>query len=695
MPSHGATMDFFGQQTRTRRRTVVLALLLALAVGVIVGVVYPIFAFLVAWVGPHGGAGDRDPDWEKMWAMMWQWEMVIGVSLGVLALVIGATMYKIYQLARRGGAGIAELLGGTLVTADTQDPDERKLLNVVEEMAIASGMSVPPVYIMNEESGINAFAAGFTPEDAVIGVTRGAVVYLSRDELQGVVAHEFSHVLNGDMRLNLRLIGIVHGLMVIALIGYGMLAAAGSRRRRSYRSRDEGKGRAAIALIGVVLIAVGMTGVFFGRLIKAAISRQREFLADAAAVQFTRNPAGLAGALQKIGAHKRHGRISGSQAEEASHMFFGRAVAGGSILDSHPSLKQRIRRIDPSWDGTFPELKAPFASDAEASDQQTDTEQEDQQQQSSGPLGGIEGADFARVAVTGAVLAGAAATQQRAKEARGADVAQNALAQVGEPTAAHLEHARELRAAIPDELIAAVQETGGGRALVYALLLHDDEDVRAAQWRRLEEHAEAAAYERTRQLAPMVAELPRETRLPMIDLAMPAMRQLTPEQYTGFRENMNQLIRADRRVSLFEWMMRRVVVHRLEPQITGADRPRTRYYNLRQLGKPVGGLLSTLAYLGAADEQEARQMFDAGVSVLDIDPPTMWDTGDCNLDAVGEALDRLAEVALRHKRTLLTACATCIAANQRVTAREAELLRAISDSLDVPMPPLLPGQPLA
>ena len=237
------------------------------------------------------------------------------------------------------------MLGGRLVNPAQPDPDERKLLNVVEEMAIASGIPVPQVYVLPEEKGINAFAAGHSTSDAVVAVTQGALRLLTRDELQGVIGHEFSHILNGDMRLNLRLMGLIFGILCLAVIGRVLLHVRGG-----------GKDKNPLPLLGLVLVLMGWVGVFFGRLIQAAVSRQREFLADASAVQFTRNPAGLAGALKKIGGLSYGSKLKNAHAGEASHMFFGNGMGGSflGLMETHPPLAERILALEPDFDGEFP-----------------------------------------------------------------------------------------------------------------------------------------------------------------------------------------------------------------------------------------------------------------------------------------------------------------------------------------------------
>ncbi len=329
-------MDFFGAQDRARRNT--SRLLFLFGAAVIALVILTDLAVAVAF-GFLGANASIDP------------ERLLMVS-GVVCAGIGlACLFKHLQLAR-GGKVVAEMLGGRLLDPASTEPAERRLLNIVEEMALAAGLPVPPVYVLPETS-INAFAAGHASADAVIGVTEGSMRLLARDELQGVVAHEFSHVLNGDMRLNLRLIAALHGILFIALSGRLLLEGVGRSSRRS-GSRDN-SGLLLLGL-GVSFLVIGWVGVFFGRLIKAGVSREREYLADASAVQFTRNPLGLADALRKIGGPGAHGLIANPRAETASHLFFAQALNTRllSLFATHPPLDERIRLLDPAWNGELP-----------------------------------------------------------------------------------------------------------------------------------------------------------------------------------------------------------------------------------------------------------------------------------------------------------------------------------------------------
>jgi Zn-dependent protease with chaperone function len=293
-------VDFFARQDKARRNTKLLVFYFSLAVIFLILAVYAAASLIFSGIELKNSLDEASFTWSQLELLLW-------TAIGTLAVILIGSVFKTLQLAR-GGSAVAELLDGRLVNSNARDADERKLLNVVEEMAIASGVPVPQVYVMDGEASINAFAAGHSASDAAISVTRGCMTMLSRDELQGVIAHEFSHILNGDMRLNLRLIGLIFGILCLTVIGRVLVRSRGRKN--------------PLPLLGIALIIIGWAGVFFGRLIQAAVSRQREVLADASAVQFTRNPAGLAGALKKIGGLAYGSRLQSPHAEEASHLFF-------------------------------------------------------------------------------------------------------------------------------------------------------------------------------------------------------------------------------------------------------------------------------------------------------------------------------------------------------------------------------------
>ncbi|MDR6918966.1 Zn-dependent protease with chaperone function [Pseudomonas sp. 3296] len=330
-------MNFFEHQDRARRHTSLLVLLMGVAVLSLISLTSGALILIL-----HNQ--------KSLLVALTDWQLVGDVTVVVLAMVLGGSLYKAAQL-RAGGKKVAERLGGRLLSNESKDVDEHRVMNVVEEMAIASGTLVPAVYLL-EDAAINAFAAGWAPQDAVIGITRGAMCVLNREELQGVIAHEFSHIYNGDMRLNTRLTAIVHGLLLLGLTGTLILRTASYRRSSSNDDKKDTNFSQAIMMVGGTLWALGYTGTFFGNLIKARICREREFLADASAVQFTRTPQGIAGALKKIGSHSQGSTLQAIHAQEFSHLYFCDGVKAGlsGMMSTHPPLAVRIHRIDPQWD---------------------------------------------------------------------------------------------------------------------------------------------------------------------------------------------------------------------------------------------------------------------------------------------------------------------------------------------------------
>ncbi len=490
-------MDYFQNQDVARKKTGLLVFLFVTAVVLIILSVY------VAVAAVLGSAETASPE-ETVSALgsLWNPELFGMVALGTSALIAGGSLYKVAALSG-GGHTVAELLGGRLLLPDQANLDERRVLNVVEEMAIASGLPVPPVYLLENEPAINAFAAGHTTGDAVVAVTSGTVERLTRDELQGVIGHEFSHILNGDMRLNIRLMGVLFGILVIGLTGWIIFRSStgGGYVRLGARDDDDRKGVNPLPLIGLALYVIGYVGVFFGNLIKAAVSRQREFLADASAVQFTRNPEGLAGAFKKIGALDAGSRIADPHAEEASHMFFGEAVGGLNelfgLLATHPPLVERIRRIDPSFNGDFSQVNVEM------------TPQEAPQTSSTRP------SRWTRPGVLGLTAA-------------------RAVAGVGTLDQEHIDYATDLKESMPQSLTESLRDPLGAQAVVFALLLDPGEAVRRVQLAWLDAHALPAATHETRKLLVDAQRLAPEARLPLVEMAAPALCQMTPAQFHDF-----------------------------------------------------------------------------------------------------------------------------------------------------------------
>jgi Zn-dependent protease with chaperone function len=596
------------------------------------------------------------------WTEVGDLQFLASVVIGTLTIVGAGSLVKIWQL-RAGGTAIAESLGGRRIDSNTTNLNERKVINVIEEMALASGIPTPPVYFLDREPGINAFAAGFTPSDAVIGVTRGTVETLSRDELQGVIAHEFSHILNGDMRLNLRLIGLLNGILVIGIIGYYIFRIALSSGS-GLSSRKRGN-LSLFIVIGGAIMVIGYVGTFFGKLIKAAVSRQREYLADASSVQFTRNPSGIAGALKKIGGFAAGSRVQSPNAPEVSHMFFGESVPSwfGGLLATHPPLPSRIQRIDPSWKGEFEVTSA-------LSEQ------------------GV--AESPTIEAATSRLAGQATRPRR--EPIGAREIESAMAQAGRPTENHVHYAVRLIQGLPATIVAAARESYGARALVFALVINRESETRAKQLDWLSRSVDQGVNKLTLKLLPLVEALAPEVRLPLVDLAVPSLRTLSTAQYQEFKESLVALITADQKIDLFEWMLQRVMFSHVEPQFMRVRAPRVRYQGLDPLRSQCQLLLSTVAHAGASDARLQAVAFERGASNIGLPGLAMEPAERCSLQALDQALHDLAETAPRLKKQLLNACVACITADRQVTVSEAEILRAIADSLGCPIPPFLAGE---
>ncbi len=651
-------MDFFANQDQARKHTKVLVFYFVIAVLCIIASVYIASVLIFYGVNAKQTVGTPPPE-----LVLWDPKLLLTVVLGTLGVVIMGSLYKTAALAKGGGA-IAEALGGQLINPNTTQADERKLCNVIEEMAIASGVPVPKIYVLDDEKGINAFAAGHTPNDAAIGVTRGCMTLLNRDELQGVIGHEFSHILNGDMRLNLRLIGVIFGILCLAVIGRVLIYS---------RSRSR-EGNNPLMFLGLALIVIGAIGVFFGRLIQAALSRQREFLADASAVQFTRNPPGLSGALQKIGGVGS--KLESAHAGEASHMFFGNGMGKSFLgaLATHPPLDQRIRAIDPSWDGKFKtaSIKAVEEDDAHQTAKPTPS-----------------GFPFP-------AIPGMPGTQNDDKGFMSNMVLMGAvLPNLGKPTPQHLRYAEELRKSFPDKLLFTAREPLDATALIYAILLSPDDILRTKQLKELGERTEPGVGETITALRADVVKIASSARLPLVNIALPALRQLRPDEFEQFDQTLKWLIESDGEIEIFEFVLQKIVRRHLASQSGGTRPASIQYHTLKPLVQDANVVLSALANASSSNQEEVEKAFRAGeghlatkVSGLQHLPPEA-----SGLKQLDTALDHFALAAPQVKKTLIETCVQIVGEDGLIQESEAELLRAIADTLDCPIPPFIEISP--
>ena len=644
-------MNFFAHQEQARRQTRRMLVLFALAVVVIVAAI-DLVLLVALGADAHNAQGIRAGG-------------VLAISLFVLLVIGCGSLYRIATLSG-GGVAVARQLGAVPVPADTTDFAWRRLHNVVEEIAIASGVPVPAVYVLEEEACINAFAAGYAPTDAAITVTRGALDKLTRAELQGVIAHEFSHVLNGDMRLNIRLMGVVFGILVIATIGRKIAQLAGRGR-----SRDIG----GVVAFGLALFVVGYLGVVGARLIKAAISRQREFLADASAVQFTRQTEGIAGALKKIGALAEGSKLASADKEEVAHMLFGDGVGYSALFATHPPLRARIQRLDPAFRAD--ELKAIAAAWSQPVPASEDDDSAD-----------VSIAGFAPVARIRPVASVAGAALPAA-DARLSLSPPRVAAPVGNPGHDDRRAAQGLRGAIPPPLREAARAPAQAMSLVYALLLSQEPEVRARQLDLVASRRDGATRDRVDGLFAALADLHPMQRLPLASLAFPALRRRPRPQLAAFTALLDQLIGADDRITLGEYCLARLVklqvIEALDP---GAVRMTGRV-KLPTVAAELRDVLAIVARHGHDDEASARRAFALGLhealpgSAIAYAPPPVW------MSALDQALPRLDWLAPAGKELVIRALTRAIGADGVVSVAEAELLRTICAGLHCPLPPLL------
>jgi Zn-dependent protease with chaperone function len=643
-------MDFFARQEIARRRTWWLVVLFFAALTGIIATTY----FACVMIIQNFVQDPTAPQYAT--TMLWNPSVMGGVSALVSLVVLGGTTFKLAQL-KQGGSKVAEMLGGRVLNTASSQFYERRLLNVVEEMALASGVPVPAVYVLSGQGGINAFAAGYSINDAVVGVTEGTMKGLKREELQGVIAHEFSHILNGDMRMNIRLIGIVHGLLVLAIIGRVLLRVSGGARGGGGKKNG---GAALIVVLGLALIIVGYAGYFFGGLIKRAVSRQREYLADASAVQFTRNPFGLAGALKKIGGLARGGIIDNNRAEEVSHLFFAdgikRFMGAGSLFSTHPPLEKRVKLLDPTFDGEFPII----TEDALALSGQDEQARDAMEKKSR---------EFIKRTVM-----------------MGGDLAlnpQQIIQQVGVLDAASLDAANGLMAAIPKELRETTRDPVGAQALLLALIISaTDQESSTDAWTWIP----ASLMDSASRSVDLLLNVPDEYRLALVDLSLPALRTLHPGQIERYLETIEQIIDTDKRVDLFEFAVYEIVKAGLREKL---DLPFTRITvtSVPAVSNECAVLLSMLASAGHQDQTSIATAFEKGAAQLNGTNITLKPADALTVDDLSRSLSVLLTTNMPVRQKILEAALACLMSDQKATIKELEIFRAFAAALEVPVPP--------
>lgn len=622
-------MDFQLHQEEAKQNTVKLMALLGLGVLAIVLVVSALLVGLFYY-----DSGTLRP------------VAALAVAVPVTAAgVIGTSLVKSSQIRGGGGSYVATSLGGRQVDFNTIDPAERQLANVVEEIAIASGMVVPSVFLLDDEPGINAFAAGWTADTAAIGVTKGALVHLNRRELQGVIAHEFSHIRNGDTRVKTRIIGWVFGISVITVLGRLLLQHMWFAPRRR-NSKDNSA--MLIMAAGVGLLAIGSLGTLFARLIQAAVSRQREFLADASAVQYTRDPSGIGEALIKIGSLGTGNKVQAAHATETSHLFFSSAIS--TSFATHPPLKNRIRRLVPEWDGNYKELEPALEATAQA-----------------GPHGD------GPAAVVGSSLVGSEHAFERPAFAG--------------PTEAHIEHTRGLLAQIPSQTQNYLRTHQGAVSAVLGALMSTEPQLRARQLEAVGRDLSMYPGELAA-ASNIISDLDRSLQLPAIDIALHAIQQTPYDYKIRLGRTILDIERSPDDKDLFRWMLRRVLLTHLADQHDDGSVKHSR--PLQDLGNEAKVVLAVLAHFNSSGPNHVQSSFEAALAEIGVETHQAPTVEELGFDLMDEALERLSHLDRPGREAFVTAAAAVVLHDERCTTEEAELLRVVADAVRLPVPPLLP-----
>ena len=571
-------------------------------------------------------------------------------SLITLAAISLGTLEILAQLSMGQGA-LATLLAGRPIRRDSGRDDERRLVNIVDELSIASGLAAPPLYVLNREQGINAFAAGASPSQAVIVVTQGALEQLSRDELQAVIAHEFSHILNGDIRLNLRAVCVLQGIVFLSAIGRFMMqyySGAGTEEGRRFVHLP-------LALAGVGVFAVGSIGLLFCRIIQASISRERENLADASAVRFTRNADALCGALARIKVNADGSRLRNWHGDALAHMLFAPPSPNwlSALAATHPPIEERMRRINPHVSSLFYFDKARKPRAAEERKQEQPAPEQEKPR-----------------TIVPRRLTGVAAL----------------IAAIGEPGAEQLEYARSLLAYLAPSIREALRDPLGAQAVMLGLVLEEELTIRTRQMTAIAAHSGIEALARKAEvIAPTLRQLDRAYRLPLVALAVPVLKSLDETARNAFLEALRQTLVADQRLTLGDFVLATILDWTLGPKARRAGG--VRYQARSELAAEVTLVLSLLAYSGTGDAAEAAAAFDKGKAALGLPVLVLGEKGALQLSQVTAAIERMSVLAPLEKAHLLEGFSATVAADDNIKLVEHELLRALACVLDCPMPP--------
>lgn len=669
-----STMNFFEHQDRARKTT------RRLYIYYFIAVLFVIVALNVCLLGILQFLSGVDSDSLKDSLSFFQ--TTEGFT-GAIACITGVSSLLIFsgagirssQLKSLNGGQVAESLGGRLVSSNTKDRRERRLLNIVEEMSIASGVPVPKVYILDNENSINAFASGWNTDEAAIAVTKGALDYFNRDELQGVIGHEFSHILNGDMTVDMRMVGLLFGLELIFLCGYFLfrvMLSSSSSSDSSSSSKDSKGGGAIILLllIGLLIMIIGYIGKAAANIIRMAISRQKEYLADASAVQFTRNPEGIGYALIKIGQINSNNPITNPNAAACGHFFFS-SINAVNLWDSHPPLEERIARILPNYNGHIPQSilrdlrNPPGLMNDDVDEQQDNLSDRLKKRFPKRPLDVIKDRlpeqVQEQIGVFGNGVLGVSAL--------------NASAQTTFQSSVHTSDNSESL----DELI---HEPYSVHGVIYALLMNHDPEIQNRQWEILRKNQNEHMLNLVERLIPQVESLSCADKIRVVELSVSALRQMSFEQYQMFRLNIVALTEADQKIDLFEFSLRMILTGRLDVAF-GLRKESIQYHSPNELFNEFRLTLGYIAWQGADNNQDAYNAFMAAASQIGAMNIVFLDKNELSMNAFANSLKKIQHSSMEIRKMFFQSFVACINYDGKITSKEEDLISVIGACLNL------------
>ncbi|MFO1375287.1 MAG: M48 family metalloprotease [Agitococcus sp.] len=630
--------DFFGRQQQARLVTRYLLIYLVLVMVLIAVAVNIFFYFVAILTGYDDGQGS------------WLWHVWSAKAYGATVSLIASGSMVEWFLLREGGVALANMIQANKIDFASKDSQQQQLVNVCEEMAIAAGMTMPSLYVLHQEKMINAFVAGYKLQDSILVLTQGALDYLNRDELQAVIGHEYSHIINGDMRLNTYLVSILAGIVNVGQAGDYLI-------RLSYLgSQKQIKPKKAwpipiIYVVGLIIWLIGYIGLFFARLVKAAISRSRENLADAASVQFTRYPDALASALYKI---SQHGSLLQNRyAEQLSHMCFADSVLFAPYLASHPPIKQRINIISPSFLTRMKYRQDPITA-------------EEPQPKTSASIPVSIQAD-GLIAFSAVELPIIAATMTASK--------------VGDLQWQDLMSAQYLHRQLAVEVSRALQGTQGAKAVIFALVANQQH----TPTRFISDffNQQPAFAQTIIQLQQHLKTVDTRLALPVVELAIPRLQHLTEQELQTFIRELKRFVgQID---NVFEFALLSLIEQQLSK-----SKAILRQLPLTRLAQPCAELIATLLHYGAHPIHLQKQIYQQLMPTMFAEhTPVMPVIEKDNFTVLAKALQQLQYLTPKAKQQLITLAAATIQSDGILHRAEYELLRVLASLLACPMPLLL------